>query len=66
MNKVKSSQCGQKRSLSEEIQSISNESELQRQYQNEKVDAEDDGKMFQMFETGKTSRGNLCLWHEGF
>ncbi|CAK5065303.1 unnamed protein product [Meloidogyne enterolobii] len=53
--------AGQKRNFNEE-QSYLNE-------QNVEIDVEGGGEVLQdvvLFETGKTNRGNLCLWHEGY
>uniref|UniRef100_A0A915MCR8 Uncharacterized protein n=1 Tax=Meloidogyne javanica TaxID=6303 RepID=A0A915MCR8_MELJA len=51
--------AGQKRNFNEE-QTYLNE-------QNVEIDVEGGGEVLQnavIFETGKTNRGNLCLWHE--
>nr|CAD2194928.1 unnamed protein product [Meloidogyne enterolobii] len=53
--------AGQKRNFNEE-QTYLNE-------QNVEIDVEGGGEVLQnavIFETGKTNRGNLCLWHEGY
>uniref|UniRef100_A0A915M7G8 MULE transposase domain-containing protein n=1 Tax=Meloidogyne javanica TaxID=6303 RepID=A0A915M7G8_MELJA len=59
-NQQENSACGQKRNFNEE-QAYLNE-------QNDEIDVEGGREMPQnvLFETGKTNRGNLCLWHEGY
>jgi len=59
-NQQQENSAGQKRNFNEE-QAYLNE-------QNDEIDVEGGREMPQnvLFETGKTNRGNLCLWHEGF